>query len=109
MKTDDFKDRARKLTSRLYVPGVPSDYEVKMTTSGIYHDLCTIIPANALDEFDLVELLEEMGFQPQYEQKERVIAREVPDVKDEDGNPLIEKDVETYDDLVYYWYMKKID
>lgn len=88
----DYKDRIRHLISRLYEPADVKDFDVKMSTPRIYNELCTIIPANAFDEFDLVEVLEEMGFEPQYETKKEVT---------EEGN------VEVFDDLCYFWYMKK--
>lgn len=94
---DDYKDRIRYLISRLYEPADVNNFDVKMTTSMIFNNLCSIIPANAFDEFVLVELLEEMGFEPGYEQKKKV-------TEDSKGNKL----EIIYDDLVYYWYLKKL-
>lgn len=104
---DDYKDRIRYLISRLYEPADINNFDVKMSTPAIYNDLCTVIPANAFDQFDLVEVLESMGFEPQYETKKEIITRELEGQFDEKGNPVTEKDVEEYDDLRYYWYMKK--
>lgn len=92
----DYRDRIRNLISRLYEPADLNNFDVRMTTPGIYGNLCTVIPANAFDEFDVVEVLEELGFEPQYEKK-----REITE------NDKGEKAVREYDDLAYFWYMKK--
>lgn len=67
-----------------------------MTTAMVYKNLCSIIPANAFDEFDVVEVLEDLNFEPQYEKKIEV-------TEDAKGK----KAVREYDDLLYFWYMKK--
>lgn len=94
MKTH--KERIRYLISRLYEPGNPKNFDIRMTTSMVYKNLCSIIPANAFDEFDVVEVLEELGFEPEYETKEETS-------KDAKGKETVRE----YDDLLYFWYMKK--
>ncbi|MDD3772112.1 MAG: hypothetical protein RBT46_04335 [Weeksellaceae bacterium] len=94
----DYKDRIKYLISRLYEPADTKDYTIRMTTLDIYKNLCSIIPATSFDEFDLLEVLEELGYQPGYEQKKL-------EVKNESGK----EEERIYDDLTYYWYMKKID
>lgn len=93
MKT--YRDRVRYLITRLYEPGTIENHDVKMTTPMIYEDLCTIIPSKAFDEYDVVEVLEEEGFQPQYEQK----------LKRNKTKKSAEP--ETFDDVAYFWYLKK--
>lgn len=93
----NYKDRIKDLISKLYAPADVTNYDVKMTTTEVYANLCTIIPANAFDEFDVVEILEELNFFPGYEQKTLTIEKE-------NG----EKETKVFDDLVYFWYMKKI-
>lgn len=94
----NYKDRIKHLISKLYSPGDVTDFDVKMSTPQIYEDLCSIIPSRSFDEFDVVEVLEDLNFFPGYEQK-------VHQIENEKGN------VETIisDDLVFYWYMKKND
>lgn len=108
MNTRTYEERVKKLISNLYYPGSVENHDVKMSTPEIYQNLCTIIPATAFDPYDLVNWMEEMGFEPQYETKEDITYREIEGQKDEKGNPVMEKDVKEYDDLRYYWYMQKI-
>lgn len=100
-----YKDRIRELISRLYAPADVTNYDVKMTTPEIYANLCTILPANAFDEYEVVEVLEDLNFFPGYESKEKVVERKVG--QNEKGEDIIEVDVEEYDDLVFFWYMRK--
>lgn len=92
----DYRDRIKLLITRLYKPGDPKHFDVRTTTTDIHQELCTIIPANALDEFDIVEVMEEIGFEPQYEQKTEIIK-----------NPDGKTETRIYDDLSYYWYLIK--
>lgn len=96
MKTH--KERIRYLIARLYEPGNPENFDIRMTTAMIYENLCSIIPANAFDEFDVVEVLEELGYEPAYEKKKEI-------TEDAKGNETVRE----YDDLLYFWYMKKIN
>lgn len=90
------QDRIRYLISRLYEPGDINNFDVKLSTGSIYNNLCSIIPANAFDEFDVIDALEELKFEPQYEKKKEIIT-------DENGNTTVKE----YDDLTYLWYLKK--
>lgn len=96
MPEKDYIDRIKLMISRLYSPGLPQDFDVKMTTSGIFNNLCSILPENAIDEYIIMECLEELGFEPGYEQKKL-------EFNNEDG----EKEVRFFDDLTYFWYLKK--
>lgn len=108
MNIRTYEERVKKLIGNLYYPGSVESHDVKMSTPEIYSNLCTVIPATAFDQHDLVNWLEDLGFEPQYQAKEDIKFREVKGQKDENGEPLMEKDVEEYDDLRYYWYMQKI-
>jgi len=92
----NYKDRIKHLINHLYEPGDVENFDAKLTTSQIYSDLCSIIPSNAIDKFDVVEALEEMNFQPFYEQKKQIVVNEKGEEK-----------VKIYDDLTYFWYLKK--
>lgn len=92
----NYQERIRQLIDQLYAPADVTDYHVKMSTAQMYANLCTILPERAFDEYDVVEALEELNFFPGYEQKKET-------VEDEHGN----KTVKVYDDLTYFWYLKK--
>lgn len=93
---DDYNDRIKTMITRLYTPGSPQDFDIKMSTSNIFQDLCNIIPETAIDKYMVMECLEELGFEPGYEQKKITITKD-------DG----EQESRIYDDLTYYWYLKK--
>lgn len=95
IKLRDYHDRIRELISNLYDPATVEDYDIRKTTSGVYADLCSIIPEHAFDEYDVVDALEDLGFKPGYERKVRIQVTEEGEKKEE------------YDDLMYFWYMKK--
>lgn len=107
MSDKTYSERVKKLITDLYLPCSPGAQDLKMTTNSIYSDLCTIIPSTAFDPYEVVEIMEDLGFVPGYEQKEEITFRTIEGETDEKGNPLVEKDIKTYDDLVYYWYLKK--
>lgn len=96
IRVKDYHERIRELISNLYDPATVEDYDIRKTTAGIYHDLCSIIPENAFDEYDVLEALEELNFIPGYEQKARTF-------ENEKGEEI----TEIYDDVMYFWYMKK--
>lgn len=86
MKT--YKERILFLIDRLYVPGTPNLHDLKTTVAQIYEDLCNVVPANAFDEFDVTETLEQLGFEPQYSEKQ-----------DDKGG--------SFNDMQYFYYLKR--
>lgn len=93
----NYKTRIKELIQKLYEPGDITSYDVKMTTEGVYNNLCSILPSTAFDQYDVLEALEELNFFPGYETKKETI-------EDEKGN----KTEKIYDDLTYFWYLKKL-
>ena len=103
----DYRQKIADLIQQEYYFGTPENYSVKFTTSMLYIQLCSIIPVTAFDEFDVTEILEELGHKPQYETKIKIVEREVEGKKNLDGTPYKEKDELPYDDFVFYWYFLK--
>lgn len=104
-----YQDKIKRLINDLYEPGSPgiTNHDIKMTTHQIKSNLEIVIPANYIDEPTVFECLEELGFFPKYEQKQEIVKREIEGKTDAEGNQLYETDIVDYDDLVYYWYLKK--
>ncbi len=108
---EDYKEKIKKLISDLYIPGETGigNHDLKLTTNQLVVQLKTVIPSNFIDEPTVFESLEELGYKPKYESKQEIVIREIEGKSDIDGKQLTEKDIVDYDDMMYFWYFKKLE
>lgn len=104
-----YRDRIKDLINDLYIPGETgiSNHDLRVTTAGIVRDLKLVIPESFIDEPTVYEVLEELNFKPKYETKQEIVKREVEGKTDAEGNQLYETDIEDFEDMAYFWYLKK--